>query len=632
MISLSKSEIEEVFALAERLTGTCQESHYRREVLVTNVERRMSDLGIDTLQAYLDFVRLNPQESAELISRLTIHTTSWFRESPHYGILKQTLKIWSESPQKRPFCAWSAASSTGEEGYGMGLVLEAHRKLHPGFEYQLFFTDVDPKSLERAKKALYPKSELNRIPVEYHPYILLGSGKSSGWMTLHSEIRKRCVFRQNDMSNMPDEVFREKIDFILCRNVLIYFKPEVVKKIVAQLMGMVVSEGVICFGHSEALELTPKGFISIGNAGYKRSNSLDSRETRLNQKVVPLELVVETKKKILVIDDSAIVRKTIRKLLEMRKIEVTEAASGPLAREILKTQSFDLITLDLHMPEEDGLVWLEKERRNGLVTPILIVTDADPKESDEVIQALERGAQDYFLKSNFTKNSELLYEMIWELAAKKSKKNTTQMLLPDAIARPEIIVVGASTGGPEALCSLLREMPKDCPPILVVQHINAVFAKPFAERLARVAEIPLGLPEEGNLLENGKIYLAFGQYHIGVKKQGSSLRLTVNDGALICGHKPSVDFLFKSVATQRVKSLAILMTGMGRDGAEGISEIKKNTNGYCAIQDEESSIVYGMPGEAARLKAFHYQGNISELRSIVHLACGEFHFKELKHG
>ena len=106
----------------------------------------------------------------------------------------------------------------------MGLILEAHRLTHPDFEYHLFFSDVDLLSLEQAKRALYSKLGLSRIPQEFHRLVLIGSGKSSEWMTLSAEIRKRSIFRQNDMSQMTGPIFRDALDFVLCRNVLIYFK------------------------------------------------------------------------------------------------------------------------------------------------------------------------------------------------------------------------------------------------------------------------------------------------------------------------------------------------------------------------------------------------------------------------
>lgn len=619
MSRLSDEDTESIFLWAEKLTGTCQTTSYRREVLAMNVERRMFELGIKSFDVYLKKVESDPVEKTEFVSRLTIHTTSWFRESPHYDILKNALIEWKPTEQNARFVAWSVASSTGEEGYGMGLILETHRRTHPGFEYEIFFTDVDAISVEKGRRALYSSIDLERIPKEYHFLMRVGSGKSEGWMTLDPEIRKRSKFGLNDLSRMPSSVIGKPADFVMCRNVLIYFGEESVKKIVESLFTMVSPVGILCFGHSEALEKAPEGFESIGHASYARSSS--SKPLALRKSFVSVQLP-EPKKRVLVIDDSELIRKVITKLLEKNEVEVVEAESAPAAREILKTQVFDVITLDLHMPEEDGSVWLEDQRRKGLTTPVLIVTNADSKEAAAVIKALEVGAQGYFLKHDLSKEPERLFELVNGLIKKKSGPKST-MKLQTSIDRPEVIVIGASTGGPEALCTILKDLPQDCPPVLVVQHINKVFTKPFAERVSKVAQIPLGSDMIGSVLENGKIYMAQDQYHIGIKKTDHTLRLDLNSQDPLFGHMPAVDYLFRSVANQKIKALAILLTGMGKDGAQALYDIKCLTQSYCVIQDEESSIVYGMPKEAASLGAFHFQGNLESIKKVISLACGK---------
>ena len=619
MTRLNDEDREMVFRSAETLTGSCQDVKFRRDILVTNVERRMEELNIKSLPEYLDKANGDVREKAELISRLTIHTTSWFREEPHYELLKRTLSKWKVSENKRPFFAWSVASSTGEEGYGMGLILERHRRSNPDFDYRLFFTDIDPLSVARAERALYWVGDLERIPQDYRSLIRIGSGKAANWMTVDPEIRKRSTFRLNDLSRMNAEPHRERLDFVLCRNVLIYFSSEAVNRIVQMLMITLTQHGVICLGHSEALNAVPVGFFSLGNAAYKRI----SKKQLQGHPLIPLGIKqAEVRRKVLTIDDSVVIRKTISKILTTAGYDVTEAESGPAAREILRSARFDLITLDLMMPEEDGLDWLEKERKRGLETPVLIVTDADPKNSTVLIQSLEKGAQDYFLKSNFMKDPASLVSIIEGLVSKKSVKRTVAKLLPNSVERPEVIVIGASTGGPEALCRLLKDCPSGCPPIVVVLHISNVFAKPFAERLACVSRLPLGNSEEGVPLENGKLYMAFGSYHIGIHKKADALQLDVQVSSLINGHMPSVDYLFQTVVFSRTRALAMLLTGMGKDGAKGLSEIKQMSKGYCAIQDEASSVVYGMPRVAEELGAYHFQGNIEELRSIFLLACG----------
>ena len=618
MSSLSKEDVESIFTWAEKLTGSCQSESFRRDVIVTHVERRMIELGVKRLTDYLKLTEESREEKAEFVSRLTIHTTSWFRESPHYDLLVQRLESWKPEDPNRKFVAWSVAASTGEEGYGIGLVLENHRRKNPGFEYEVYFSDVDPRSLEKGRRALYSAQDLNRIPALYHSLVRIGSGKTQGWLTVDPEIRKRSKFGLNNLNEMSSGIIGKPVDFLMCRNVLIYFSEVNVKRIVETLLTTLSDVGTICFGHSEALDHTPSGFRSLGHASYKRkSASLVSNGHIHSSLVVP----APNKRRVLIVDDSVVIRKVLSRTLENAGIEVVDVESGPLAREVLKTKTFDLITLDLHMPEEDGSVWLEERRRNGLTIPVLIVTDADPKESNAVIRALEKGAQDYFLKSNLAKNPELLIELVNCLMDKDSGTSTLEMKMPTAIDRPQVIVVGASTGGPQALCTILNEMPSHCPPVLVVQHINKVFTRPFAERLSQVAHLPLGEIKEGSVLEDGKLYMALDDHHIGIQMKGIELALKIDREKSIYGHMPSVDFLFRSVATHQVRALSILLTGMGKDGSAAMAEIKRLTKSFCVIQDEKSSIVYGMPKEAATLGAFHFQGDLKRIKEVLDLAC-----------
>jgi two-component system chemotaxis response regulator CheB len=159
-------------------------------------------------------------------------------------------------------------------------------------------------------------------------------------------------------------------------------------------------------------------------------------------------------------------------------------------------------------------------------------------------------------------------------------------------------------------------MPLETPPILVVQHISPEFAKPFAERLAQISGLKLGPPDEGAPLKNGHIYLSWGDSHIGVRRNGRALVLTRSNAGPVTGHRPSVDFLFKSAALANARAAAALLTGMGGDGALGLLELKNKGN-FTLAQDEETSVVYGMPKEAARIGAAEVIGDLQTLRSYL---------------
>ncbi len=188
----------------------------------------------------------------------------------------------------------------------------------------------------------------------------------------------------------------------------------------------------------------------------------------------------------------------------------------------------------------------------------------------------------------------------------------------------EVILIGASTGGPDALTSLLRDMPPDCPPIVVVQHIAPAMAAGFAGRLARAAGLRLGESKTGTLLRHGHLYLSLDSSHIAVRKGLSGPILVMDDGPPEGGgHRPSVDHMFLEAAKylHGVRVFAALMTGMGRDGAEGLKCLME-CGAFTVAQDEESCTVYGMPKEANRIGAVQAVGNISQIRHWIEYASG----------
>lgn len=187
----------------------------------------------------------------------------------------------------------------------------------------------------------------------------------------------------------------------------------------------------------------------------------------------------------------------------------------------------------------------------------------------------------------------------------------------------QVIVIGASTGGPDALTELLRAMPAGSPPVVVVQHIAPPLARSFAERLARNSGMRLGEIKSGVLLQPGTIYLSLDAQHIGVRKGISGPIIVVDDGPPVSGHRPSVDFLFQSAAKSMgdMRIFAALLTGMGRDGAGGLKSLL-DSGAFTVAQDETSCAVYGMPKEAVRAGAVRLSGSIPEIRHWMEYAAG----------
>ena len=610
-MKINVTDHHQIYELAEKLTGTCQSGRFKREVLVLNVERRMSDCNIKELSKYLKFAQSDKAEYQKLISALTIHTTSWFREMPHYEELLKTIRSFHQSEPKRVFRLWSSACSTGEEVFSSALVLHKFKNENPDFDYEILGSDIDPVSVAHASKMIYSSVCLDSIPKEYHSLLMVGSGKTKGMLTFHPQIRKRCRFAVKNFMNIHESVSDEKWDWIFCRNVLIYFKENDVNDIVQGFRMKLEKMATLCLGHSEAFSVVPSNFLSLGKACYKAVDSVS----------VP-KVNVSSKKNVLVIDDSLVIRKLLGKIFSADSWEVTAVSSAAEADQSIITKDFHLITLDLKMAPVDGLTWLKKSQKLIKNTPVVIVSDSDPKEAAGVFGALEGGAQEYILKTFLHNSPDDFLARMNALAlnvhpgvrkVNVSEKGLTFKL----IDHPEVILIGASTGGPESISRLIRNLSGELPPVVIVQHINESFTKPFAERLGQISGLMVHEPKENELLERGKLYLAYGDYHLLLKRERDGLKLQKDHSIKHLGHRPAVDPLFKSAAICGAKSISFLLTGMGRDGAEGLKAIRDAGVSTNFAQDEASSIVFGMPKQAIDLGAQHYIANLEQMRKVL---------------
>ena len=332
--------------------------------------------------------------------------------------------------------------------------------------------------------------------------------------------------------------------------------------------------------------------------------------------------------KVIVIDDSALVRKLLTAMLSRAPdIEVVGAASDPYAaREKIKKLNPDVITLDVEMPRMDGLTFLENLMRLRPM-PVVMVSSLTQRGADVTLRALELGAIDFVAKPRIDIAGTLAdYEE--ELIAKVrvaagarvqartgipqraiDERHSTSAVVPALNLRKmlrttdRIIAVGASTGGTEAIRELLAEMPADAPPIVISQHIPAAFSKSFAERMNRSSAMAVCEAQHGQQILPGHAYIAPGDRHLLVERDGARYLCRLSNGPHVNRHRPSVDVMFRSVA-QNVgpNAVGVLLTGMGDDGARGLKEMLEAGAGTIA-QDEASSVVWGMPGSAVKLGA-----------------------------
>lgn len=321
---------------------------------------------------------------------------------------------------------------------------------------------------------------------------------------------------------------------------------------------------------------------------------------------------------VLVVDDSALIRKLLTEIINNQPdMEVIGAAADPLAaREMIREVNPDVLTLDVEMPKMDGLDFLEKLMRLRPM-PVVMVSTLTEKGSDVTFRALELGAVDFVAKPKIDIASGLkdyCNEIANKIRTAKSarfnrhasmlvtKSATADAVLPaisNRVASTEkLIIVGASTGGTEAIKEFLMRMPADSPGILVTQHMPEGFTKSFANRLNSLCKISVVEAKGGERVLPGHAFIAPGHSHLLLKRSGANYMTELNQGELVSRHRPSVDVLFRSVANCAGKNaIGVILTGMGKDGAAGMLEMHK-AGAYNFAQDEASCVVFGMPKEA----------------------------------
>ena len=329
--------------------------------------------------------------------------------------------------------------------------------------------------------------------------------------------------------------------------------------------------------------------------------------------------------RVLIVDDSPTMRGLITAALRRDpEIEVLGSAADPLeAREAIKRLNPDVITLDVEMPNMNGLEFLEKIMRLRPM-PVVMVSTLTQAGAEITLAALELGAVDAVGKpcAGIT-----AMEAFADLAAKvkvaaRSRVRTgggAPAARPDAgyrANRDMVLAIGASTGGVEALLTILSAFPADCPATVVTQHMPATFTKSFAARLDKLCAASVKEAEDGDVLLPGRIFLApGGEAHLEVSR-GSSPRCRLRTGDTVSGHRPSVDVLFESVARLDQKAVGVILTGMGRDGAQGLLHMRQ-AGARTLGQDEATSVVYGMPRAAHELGAVERQLPLGRIGSAI---------------
>lgn len=331
--------------------------------------------------------------------------------------------------------------------------------------------------------------------------------------------------------------------------------------------------------------------------------------------------------KVLIVDDSAVVRGLFKKMLddELDMEVVSTVSNGLLAVDYVKANPVDVVLLDLEMPKLDGLATLPQLVSINPKIKVLMVSSFTSTGSQQTVKALTLGAVDYIHKPQSSTGSvhSLKNEIINKIRAVAGTTRPAMKVAPKVTLtstqafkdfKPEILVIGSSTGGPNALNEVLSRLePTFQLPIIIVQHIPANFSEPLAERLSHASYRPCVVARSGMHIQENKVYLAPGDSHVVIKKDGEDRLLMLNKGPEENYCRPSVDPLFRSAAEiYGDHTLGLILTGMGEDGRRGAEAIVK-VGGKIVAQDEESSVVWGMPGAVCKAGLAHSILSLKEI-------------------
>ncbi len=342
--------------------------------------------------------------------------------------------------------------------------------------------------------------------------------------------------------------------------------------------------------------------------------------------------------KVLVVDDSAIVRKILTDAISAEAdLEVVGTAPDPyIARDKILALQPDVITLDIEMPRMDGLTFLKKLMQYHPL-PTIVISSLGQASCQATLEALRLGAVEVLAKPggpySVGELQQTLGQKIRAAASARIRRSAVpasgaeKAVRTDSASIPTspgsgyrsdlVIAIGASTGGTEAIADVLTKLPAETPGLLITQHIPPIFSLAFANRLNQICALEVKEASDGDVLLPGRALIAPGNFHMVLRRSGSTLRVQIKDGPQVCYQRPSVDVMFASVAdTCGANALGVILTGMGADGAQGLLKMKK-AGAQTMAQNEETCVVFGMPREAIRLGAAQQTLSLSQIPQAI---------------
>ena len=608
----------------------------------SRIKIRMMRIKTTNLNSYFTYLEKHyNEEIVQLVSLLTTHHTYFYRESVHFHALRDIYLPNLAKNGTHNITVWSSACSKGHEPYSIAMEIEeflARNRLN--FSYRIYGTDIDSNCINFAKNGVYPKRDLIKLPDGWSDkYFSRGRGEISDYYRINNKIRSNCEFLQHNMIR-GGNLIAEKFDLIFCRNLFIYFSEDQIEKSMQILINQLKDNGRIFLGITEQVDIENLPLYPESNSVYRLAKNqvgLDAQPcsygTEVKQSHISDSYQNETKSdekdsdhvNLLIVEDSRTIVEYLKMLISNQsKINLIGVAyNTKQAEEFLRSSNVDIMTLDINLPGENGVSFLKRiYPKYGI--PTIVVSSLNKMNSNLIWDALDCGAIDYVEKpgkDNFNNIKEELLQKIMNSSNQqfhfKTSNRELKRNLHSKIGK-RLVLIGSSTGGTVALKTILKLLPSNIPPILVVQHIPEGFSASFAARLD--SELPFIVKEatKHDLVLPNQVLIAPGNKQMTIiQDKSNDLKVHISDKDVQLVHNPSVDVLFNSAA--KIHGLEIdayLLTGMGSDGAKGMAKLRE-MGASTMVQSEESCVIFGMPRVALELNAAHRIGGLEEISKCI---------------
>lgn len=615
--------LSDVIEMVESKVGL-QYNARASSVLLNRVKRRTIQLQISNIFSYFHYLLINKQhEIAKLVNAFTNNTTLFFRESHHFHVLEN--KIFPLCQQNKQIRILSAGCSSGEELYSIAIsFLEYCRNhnhhLHEFHTIEFIGIDYSLEAIAEARRGIYQVHAVRRVQnYIVDKYFDVGKDDLSGLIRVKDSLYKFCHFERANL--LEPLSLNPPFDAIFCRNVFIYFNNEKITRVCHQFIKLLNPLGFLFLGHSETLTGLGLPFKSIDHAVYQvapkenLTNSIfEQPEARVSERKINVYLVADK------LSDLSLLRTL---LSSYNSINISsESLEFPDEKEayerygarlvIYIADSFPGKTQHYRYTYLPCLVVLRSQiEGNEIAVGVLQKADSKKFRVIELTQILNQSSAG----SSFL---QIVLDLVSNYDPRLHNFDSLQIQAPKTKCPYDLIAIGASTGGVNAIETLLSTFPVDTPPIVIVQHIPEKFSAIFAGRLNLICRIAVSEAKDGEFLQEGHAYVAPGNSHMTIKKIGSRFRILLSNEEKVNGHRPSVDFLFSSLVgiAQKHKLVAVLLTGMGKDGAQGMKELF-DAGVHTIAESKDSAVVNGMPEQARALGAVKESLSLAEIANAL---------------